>query len=278
MSMKIALVISTEETGFDAVAMRGGWADAARSAAALGYDGVELAVREPARVDVTAVSHLLRETGLGIPAIGTGQAFLADGLSLSHPDEGVRSQTIERVGAHIRLAGHLGAAVIIGLIHGRITGDRGASEARLAASFESLVRAAEREAVWLIIEPINRYETDLLTTVGEALDFIDRIGAERVGILADTFHMNIEEVSIEHSLHAAGARLRHVHTADSNRHAPGWGHLDFAAVLATLRAMSYRGWLSAEILPRPDPLAAAQQTITHLRSLLNTSPIEEGMA
>jgi sugar phosphate isomerase/epimerase len=276
--MKIALVISTEETGFDAVAMRGGWAEAARSAAQLGFDGVELAVRDPARLDVTAVSRLLRETGLGIPAIGTGQGFLADGLSLSHPDEGVRARAIERVSSHIRLAGHVGAAVIIGLIHGRSMGDRGASEARLAASFDSLLRAAERDAVWLVIEPINRYETDLLTTVGETLAFIGRTGSERVGILADTFHMNIEEVSIERSLCAAGVRLRHVHTADSNRHAPGWGHLDFGAVLATLRAMNYRGWLSAEILPRPDPLAAAQQTITHLRSLLNTSLIKEGMA
>ena len=276
--MNLALVISTEETGFDAVAMRGGWADAARSAAALGFDGVELAIRDPAGVDPGTVTRILRETGMSIPAIGTGQAFLADGLSLSHLDEGVRARAIERVEAHIRLAGDFGAAVIIGLVHGRVMEDRGASEARLAASFEPLVRAAEQAAVWLIIEPINRYETDLLTTVGDALDFIDRIGSERVGILADTFHMNIEEVSIERALRAAGARLRHVHTADSNRHAPGWGHLDFAAVLATLRAMSYRGWLSAEILPRPDPLAAAQQTITHLRSLLNTPPVKEGMA
>jgi sugar phosphate isomerase/epimerase len=276
--MKIALVISTEETGFDAVAMRGGWADAARSAASLGFDGVELAVRDSARVDGETLRRLLRETDLGLPAVGTGQAFLTDGLSLSHPDEGVRARAIERVEAHIRFAGHFGAAVIIGLIRGRIMGDRGAAESRLAASFEPLVRAADAEGIWLIIEPINRYETDLLTTIGATLAFINHIGAERVGILADTFHMNIEEVSIEQALRAAGARLRHVHTADSNRHAPGWGHLDFAAVLATLRAMSYRGWLSAEILPRPDPLAAAQQTITHLRSLLNTSPTKEGMA
>jgi len=276
--MKLALVISVEETGFDAVAMRGGWVDAGRSAASLGYDGVELAVRDPARVDLDALAGLLRGTGLSVPAVGTGQAFLADGLSLSHPDEGLRARAIERVEAHIRFAARLGAAVILGLIRGRVAHDRQATEARLAASFDPLLRAAEREGVWLLIEPINRYETDLMTTVGETLEFIQDLGAQRLGLLADTFHMNIEEASIETSLRAAGPRLRHVHAADSNRHAPGWGHLDFAAVLATLRAMRYRGWLSAEILPRPDPLAAAQQTITHLRSLLNTTLIKEGMA
>ena len=276
--MRIALVISVEETGFDAVAMRGAWADAVRSAAALGYDGVELAVRDPERVDRQALGVLLRETGLSVPAVGTGQAFLTDGLSLSHPDEGVRVRAIERIEAHIRFAARLGAAVIVGLIRGRVTDNRAVTEARLAASFDPLVRAAEREGVWLAVEPINRYETELLVTVAETLAFIQRIGAEHVGLLADTFHMNIEEASIEASLRAAGATLRHVHTADSNRHAPGWGHLDFAAVLATLQAMSYRGWLSAEILPRPDPLAAATQTVKYLRALLSTTRVKEGMA
>jgi len=79
------------------VAMRGAWADAVRSAAALGYDGVELAVRDPERVDREALGVLLRETGLSVPAVGTGQAFLTDGLSLSHPDEGVRVRAIERI-------------------------------------------------------------------------------------------------------------------------------------------------------------------------------------
>jgi sugar phosphate isomerase/epimerase len=258
--------------------MRGGWADAARAAAAFGFDGVELAVRDPAGVDGKALRHLLGETRLGVPAVGTGQAYLTDALSLSHPDEGVRARAIERVDAHIRFASPLGAAVIIGLIRGRVAGGRQATEARLVSSFDPLVRAAEREGIALIIEPINRYETDLLTTIPETIAFINRIGSPHLGVLADTFHMNIEEVSIEKALFAAGARLRHVHTADSNRHAPGWGHLDFAAVLATLRAMSYRGWLSAEILPQPDPQAAARQTITHLRTLVRTTQVKEGMA
>jgi len=128
--------------------------------------------------------------------------------------------------------------------------------------------AAER-GVELVVEPINRYETNFLNTVAEALAFLDEVAAPNVGLLFDTFHANIEEPSLAASLRAASPRLRHVHVADSNRWAPGSGHLDFAAIIATLRALGYDGWLSAEILPLPgNAEQAAAQTIAHLRPLV----------
>ena len=268
-ALKLSLVVSLEETGFDAVAMRGSWREALRTAADLGYDGVELAVRDPSEVDAEAVLRTVRDAGLAVPAIGTGQAFLKDGLSLSHPDEGIRARAVERFETHIRLATRCGAAVIIGLLRGRIRGDRAATDARLAGSLRRIVPLAEREKVSVLFEPVNRYETDLLVTVGEVLDLINRLGSPALGILADTFHMNIEEPSLEGSLRRAGPRLRHVHVADSNRHAPGWGHLDFPALVRVLREVGYTGYLSAEILPRPDPVSAARQAIGHLRPILN---------
>jgi sugar phosphate isomerase/epimerase len=81
------------------------------------------------------------------------------------------------------------------------------------------------------------------------------------------FHMNIEEASIEESLRRAAPALRHVHVADSNRRAPGWGHLDFRHILETLQEVGYQGYLSAETLPHPDPEGAARQTVDYLRSL-----------
>src|SRR5438093_12273126 len=141
--MKLSLVVSLEETGFDAVAMRGSWREALRTAADLGYDGVELAVRDPSEVDAEAVLRTVRDAGLAVPAIGTGQAFLKDGLSLSHPDEGIRARAVERFETHIRLATPCGAAVIIGLLRGQISGDRAAPDARLARSLRRLVPLAE---------------------------------------------------------------------------------------------------------------------------------------
>src|SRR5437773_9753340 len=98
--MKLSLVVSLEETGFDAVAMRGSWREALRTAADLGYDGVELAVRDPSEVDAEAVLRTVRDAGLAVPAIGTGQAFLKDGLSLSHPDEGRSEEHTSELQSH----------------------------------------------------------------------------------------------------------------------------------------------------------------------------------
>jgi 5-keto-L-gluconate epimerase len=265
--MHLSLVISTEETGFDAVVMRGTWQDAVRTAAALGYDGVELAVRDASRLDPAMVSSVVRESGLTVPAIGTGQAYLADGLSLAHPDEAIRSRASARVTAAIHLAAPLGAAVIVGLLRGRISGDRAATDRRLIESMRALLPIAQKGNVPLLFEPINRYETDYLSTVEAVLEVIHRIDSPLLGVLADTFHMNIEEVSIEESLRLAGPRLRHVHVADSNRLAPGWGHLDFSRILSILRQLDYRGYLSAEILPHPTPHAAARQAVEHLRAV-----------
>lgn len=265
--MKLSLVISVDDTGFDAVAVRGSWVDGLRMAAELGYDGVELAVRDPAEVDAEALQQAVRAAGLSVAALGTGQAYLKDGLSLTSDDAGIRRRAIERIGAHIRMAAALGAPVIIGLIRGRITGSRQATDARLGDALEQLLPVAERADVRLLIEPVNRYETDYLPTVGDVLEVIARIESPRLGVLADTFHMNIEEASIEQALRRCGGRLGHVHVADSNRHAPGWGHLDFAGILGVLKEVGYRGYLSAEILPLPDPAGAARQAVQHLRQL-----------
>jgi 5-keto-L-gluconate epimerase len=122
------------------------------------------------------------------------------------------------------------------------------------------------------MEPINRYETTLINNVAEGLDLIDRVGADNLGLLFDTFHANIEEPSLEGSLIAAGNRLFHVHVADSNRWYPGAGHLDFAHFLGTLFRIDYGGFVSGEFMPRPEADTAARRAIEHLRSLAEPYP------
>lgn len=274
--MKLSLVVSLEETGFDAVAFRGRWEEGVRLAASLGYDAVELAVRDPGAIDREAVRRVIRDSGLAVAAIGTGQAYLKDGLSFTSDDAGIRARAIERMAAHVQLASEFGAPAITGLIRGRITRDRAATDARVVEALTRLLPVAERSDVRLLIEPINRYETDYLNTIGETLDLIDRMRSARLQVLADTFHMNIEERSIEDALRACGRRLGHVHIADSNRQAPGFGHLDFARILEVLDEIGYGGFLSAEIVPAPDPDSAARQTVQHLKSLLTAANTEEG--
>ena len=118
---------------------------------------------------------------------------------------------------------------------------------------------AARLGTTLLIEAINRYETPLLNTAAETIAALERIGRPNVAVLLDSFHMNIEEVDLGDAIRATGARLGHVHLVDSNRHAPGMGHVNFAEMIAALTEIGYRGWLSGEILPLPDDRAAATQ-------------------
>jgi sugar phosphate isomerase/epimerase len=266
--------MSIEETSFDAVAVRGGWEAAVTRLAELGFDGVELAIRDPAALDAGRVEAIVQGAGLTVPAIGTGQAFLRDGLSLSSPDPAVRQAAAARLVSHVRLAARLRSLVIVGLIRGRTDGGREGTARRFLGALAPVLDAAASTGVRLVIEPINRYETDFLVTVDDTLTLIAASGAPHLGVVADTFHMNIEETTIEGALEAtaAGARLWHVHTADSNRWAPGFGHLDFAEIVKTLERVGYGDYLSAEILPKPDPDTAARRTLETLRPLVEGGP------
>lgn len=272
--MKLAYVVSTHPTRFQAASFAADFEATIARLAALGYDGVELAVRDPALLDVQAVRRVLDKHHLDVPAIGTGQAFVEEGLSLTHPDQNIRKQALDRFKSQISLARTFDAVVILGLIRGTAgvfgrTPSPSPGQARdgLIDAMRSIARNTDESDVRIAIEPINRYETNLINTVAEALGLIQEVDAGNFGVLFDTFHANIEEPSIEESLYTCGSRLFHVHVADSNRWAPGAGHIDFARIISTLREMNYEGWLSAEILPKPNVKSAQEQAWKAMRAL-----------
>ncbi len=270
--MKLSIVLSTQPATFSALPYQGRLAESIRKIRNLGYEGVELAIRNPSLLDVPTLKSLLAAEPLTVPAIGTGQAFGEDGLSFTHPEPGIRRKAIDRVKSHIHLAAAVGAVVIIGLVRGKrgtgVTADQAAGW--LTEALREC--AVEDRSVRLAIEPINRYETDLLNTAGATLEFVEKLGLENVGLLLDTFHMNIEESSLAASVEAARNRLFHVHIADSNRRYPGAGHIDFRSMIDTLHRIGYGGFLSAEILPLPDPDSAASNTIVYMRKLSPEEP------
>ena len=268
--MKLSIVLSTHAARFQAVAFKGDFESNVNKIAALGYDGVELALRDPNLVDGTELMRVVSGHGLKVPAIGTGQAWGEEGLSFTDPDPAVREAAIQRVIAHVPFAAQANALIIIGLLRGIVEPgvEHKQAWAWLVEALQRTSDLAASHGVRLCLEPINRYETPLVNTIAEGLDLIETVGYNNFGLLADTFHMNIEEPRIEESLRRAGDRLFHVHVADSNRWHPGAGHVDFAAVVRTLREMGYAGWLSAEIMPRPDSDTAAQRTIEYLRPIL----------
>jgi sugar phosphate isomerase/epimerase len=265
--LKLSIVLSTQPASFSALAYQGDLERNIANIAQLGYDGIELAVRDPQLLDIDVLEEALAKSDLPVPAIGTGQAYGEEGLSLTSRDAGIRSSAIERIKSHAGLASQLGAVVIIGLVRGK--SELGRNLQRTLDQFlESLRECAGVDpTVKFAIEPINRYETDLVNTVSSGLELLDRLGLDNVGLLLDTFHMNIEEPDMLTSIRQARERCFHFHVADSNRWYPGAGHIDFSEVLDTLNDIDYSGFVSAEILPLPDPDTAAEKTIENMRAL-----------
>ena len=277
--MKIALTATPSQARFAPIVLRGGIEGAFASAAELGYDGVELHLRQPGDINASAARKLCLEYGLGVPTLGTGMAAGEEGLTFSDPNPDIRHKAVERIREHIALADYLHSAVTIGLIRGRLGNDAAQRPARRAvglACVDACCRAAQACGVTLLLEPLNRYESDYLNTIEETLDAIEEIGAPNLKVLADTFHMNIEEVDMAAALRQAGSRLGHVHLVDSNRQAPSYGHLDIGSILQALSGIHYQGYLSFEVLPLPESRRAAEDAICFTRGLLEVIPGEPG--
>ena len=272
--MKLSIVLSTHSAKFEAVAFKGDFEANVAKIAGWGYDGVELAIRDPSLVDADELQRVVSSHGLQVPAIGTGQAWGEEGLSFTSDDPDVRAAAIERIKSHVPLASRFNAVIILGLIRG-ITPEGQTHEQSMAYLVEALqdcAAVAAETGVRFALEPLNRYETDLIHTVTDGLDLIDRVGAENFGLLLDTFHMNIEEPVIEKSIRACGDRIFHFHVADSNRWYPGAGHLDFVSILDALvrqpdalSATGYQGFVSGEFMPQPDADTSAERSIAYLR-------------
>jgi sugar phosphate isomerase/epimerase len=267
--MKLSVVLSTHAAAFEAVAFKGDLEESLAKIAGWGYDGVELAIRDPRLVDADEILRLVSSHGLAVPAIGTGQAWGEEGLSFTSDDPAIRLAAIDRISSQVPLAERLEAVVILGLIRG-ITPE-GQTHQRsmefLVEAIQACAAAAAGTAVRFALEPLNRYETDLIHTVAEGLELVERVGADNFGLLLDTFHMNIEEPDIEESIRSCGDHLYHFHVADSNRWYPGAGHIDFGMILEVLSDTGYEGFVSGEFMPRPDADTAAERCIAHLRGL-----------
>jgi sugar phosphate isomerase/epimerase len=267
--MKLSVVLSTHAAAFQAVAFKGDFEANVAKIASWGYDGVELAVRDPKLVNAGQLERVVADCGLVVPAIGTGQAWGEEGLSFTSSDPSVRVAAIERISSHVPLAARLEAIVILGLIRG-ITPEGQSHEQSmeyLVEAIQQCATAAEGTSVRFALEPMNRYETDLIHTAADGLDLIERVGKENFGLLLDTFHMNIEDADIGANIRTCGDRISHFHVADSNRWYPGAGHLDFGTILEELETTGYEGFVSGEFMPLPDPDTAAERGITYLRSL-----------
>jgi sugar phosphate isomerase/epimerase len=232
-----------------------------------GFDAVEIFPPHADDLDGLALRELLRKHSLQLAAMGTGAGWVRRKLTLTDPDPHVRMCARDFIGAVIDFAGGFGAPAIIGSMQGRWGGDVSKEQALawLREELDQLGPRAHALESTLLLEPLNRYESNLFNTVAETLAFLDTLRTKNVKLLCDLFHMNLEEADIAAALRLAGPRLGHVHFADSNRRAIGLGHTDLAPIAAALKDIGYAGYVSAEVLPLPDAATAARQTMASFR-------------
>ncbi len=238
-----------------------------QKSSALGFDAVELFTASADALEESLLADLLEKYGLKLAAVGTGAGKVIHGLTLTDPDAEARRKAISFISDMISFGAKFGAPAIIGSMQGNVlpNGNRDQTTSWLADGLKTLEQKAAEEGVFLIYEPLNRYETNLLNTLECAVDFLEKNNLKNTKLLADLFHMNIEEADLTASCRNYGAYIGHVHFADSNRRPIGLGHTDMTPIAEALRKIGYAGYVSAEAFPYPNPDAAAEQTIKAFR-------------
>lgn len=228
--------------------------------AAAGYDGVELP-GEPGAWAPPEARRLLAHTGLAPLALTAACMVPQTPRDLAHPDPAIRRQAVRYVVDCLHLAAEVGAPLVQMLPSGETRlAPLAAREDEWRWSVDGMREAAEaaaRAGVRIAVEPLNRYEAYLVTTVDDALAYVEAVGSPWVGVTLDVFHANIEEADLPAAVRRAAPHLFHVHLADTNRQALGRGHLDLPGVLEALASVGYAGAACLEVTPPgPNPFVS----------------------
>jgi sugar phosphate isomerase/epimerase len=254
--------------------LRGGpwilWDDLAtgiRKSADLGFSAIELFTEGPSAGDPGELKSLLEENGIQLGAVGTGAGKVIKGLTLTDPDPVIRQNAKSFVGEMIKFGAEHNAPAIIGSMQGSSSdlASRDDCLGWLGDALEELGEVSKNAGTFLIYEPLNRYETNLFNRFGDGCQFLESLQTKGVSLLADLFHMNIEEENIAQSLLDGAKHVGHVHFADSNRRPVGYGHTPIEPIARALTEIGFDGCVSAEAFDWPDPDTAARKTITSYR-------------
>lgn len=229
----------------------------------LGFDAVELFTASGTAFETIYINRLIERYNIRICAVGTGAGKVVHKLTLTDADASVRKKAISFISDMIDFGAAFNAPAIIGSMQGNIADGaiREESLKWLAEGLHVLAEKAYRYGVNLVYEPLNRYETNVFNKFDDAAGFIRKLKWNNLKLLADLFHMNIEEGSIGNSIEQYGDIIGHIHFADTNRHAIGFGHINMEEVSTAIKRINYRNYISAEIFPLPDSDTAASQTM-----------------
>ena len=259
------------------VTLRGPIEALCKTAKEIGYDALELHIRDPRRYDAKKIRSVADRYGLPICAAANGMEYTLGGLSLIDDDSDKREQAINRVFEHVDFVAELGAMLIVGIMRGNVPRGKPVSAYRDRFA-EALVRicdyAAQRK-VLVVLESILRYINNYLNSVPETMDFITALGHRSLSLHLDTHSMALEEKNLKDSiLYCKNKPLGYVHFSDNNRYYPGGGALDFRELTRALVEIGYTGYITLECLPWPNAEESARRGLSFLKSIENAVYIE----
>ncbi len=228
----------------------------------MGFDGIEIARFDFDGFPARQIRAALSDEGLDC----TFCSALTGQTSLVSDDANVRQQARDFLTRGIETAADLGSEIFmgpfcapVGLLPGRRRND---DEWKWAVQeLLSLGETLDAAGVTLCIEPLNRFETYFLNTDADGAKLCEEVGHQRVGILFDTFHANIEEKDLGGGIRALGRHLRHFHACENDRGIPGSGHIEWPQVFAALKEVGYDGWITIESFGARIPEIAAAACI-----------------
>lgn len=231
--------------------------DSIKRVAKFGYDAIEL-VGEPDIHDGAAIRRQCQDAGIGVSSICS--IYTGEARDLTSKSAANRQKAVDYSKAVADLAAASGAPIMIVAPSpvGKMAPESEPKQ-EWAWAVEGIGEIADHAAsqnVQLCIEAWNRYETHFINRIPQATDLMKDVGRQNVGVMGDTFHMNIDDPDIAGAIRAAGKAMIHIHFADSNRAAPGQGHTNFLPIMQALKDVGYDGHITFELLPASaDPFA-----------------------
>jgi D-psicose/D-tagatose/L-ribulose 3-epimerase len=246
---------------------------------AMGFDVLELGLENPGDWDPARMAEVFAANDLG----ATVCAAMGPGRDLTDPDTVASTQDYLRacIDAVVALGGNVVAGPIytpVGKTWQMDTAERAATIDRLLEGLKPLADYAGERGVTLAIEPLNRFETSLLNTAEQTMEVVDRLDSPAVGVLLDTFHMNIEEKDQSAAIRLVGDKLVHFHACGSDRGAPGADHIAWDAIAAALGDIGYTGPLVIESFTPDNQTIARAAAIWRPLAESQEALAEEGLA
>ncbi len=212
----------------------------------MGFDAVEITPgTEFKKIDPESLRKKLDDVGLGVSLC----AALDDAQDFSSTDEAVRENGIRFMNDFCEWATEIGAGIIGGPLYSALgkkrylePDERRAEWDRSAESLKRIGEHAAKKGVVIALEPINRFEIDMINTAQQAFKMCEQVGSPSIKMMLDTFHMNIEDKKMGDAIRASKKHLAHFHTCSNNRGIPGEGHIPWDEVKAALDDIGYRGY------------------------------------